>query len=234
VAVRDAAITGMAADGGVLAFTFAQFAGSDDLDRPLLAHDYVRIDLDAGQVTAPVNVPGYVVAAFGPEVFTVEDVWGDDWSVTSTVVAARTDSGDVEVRERLELPQGAYDLRSAGRTLYFTTGEGFVVPLFDGLGRPEHLLPESDIGSVSLGSALALGPIVSGAGSFRTLLLPEDGTALVSRDGLTVEHWDFTHATAELSWSVTIPAYPLRAHADTLNPGQYLLAAGYAGDLTLP
>ncbi len=234
VAVGNAAITGLVADGAVLAFTFAKFAGQDELGRPLLAHDYVRIDLDGGVVTPSVNVPGYLVAAAGPEVFTVEDEWGDDWSVTSTVVAARTGAAGVEVRDRLVLPEGAYDLRAAGGTLFFTTGGGFVVPLFDGLGRPDQLLPESDIGTVRLGAALALGPVISGAGSFRTLLLPEDGTALVSRDGLSVERWDVAQAAADLNWTVALPAYPLRVHADTVNPGQYLVAMGYAGDLTLP
>jgi hypothetical protein len=218
----------------VLAVTFAKFAGQDELNRPLLEHDYVRIDLDDGVVTPSVNVPGYVVAAAGPELFTVEDDWRDDWSVTSTVVAVRTGAGGVEVRDRLVLPQGAYDLRAAGGTLFFSTGGDFVVPLFDGLGRPGPWLPESDIGTVRLGAALALGPAISGSGSFRTLLLPEDGAALLSRDGITVERWDVSGAAAELSWTVALPAYPLRAHADTANPGQYLVALGYAGDITLP
>ena len=73
VAVSDAAITGIVADGAVLAFTMARFAGHDALDRPLLENDYVRIDLDAGRVTAPVRVPGYVVAASGADLFTVEE-----------------------------------------------------------------------------------------------------------------------------------------------------------------
>jgi hypothetical protein len=33
---------------------------------------------------------------------------------------------------------------------------------------------------------------------------------------------------------VALPAYPLRAHADTVNAGQYLVALGYAGEITLP
>lgn len=234
VAVGNAAITGMVADGAVLAFTLGTFAGRDDLDRPLLDHDYVRIDLDAGTVTTPVSVPGYVVAATGRDLFTVQDNWGDDWSVISTVVAARTAAGTVEVLDRLALPAGAYDLRAAGATLFFTTGGGFVVPLLDGLDRPVQWLPDSDIGTVRLGAALALGPEVSGTDTFRTLLLPEDGAALVSRDGLTVERWDLAGTTAELSWTAALPAYPLRAHADAANFGRYLLALGYAGDLTLP
>jgi len=234
VAVGDAAITGFVADGAALAFTFARFAGQDELNRPLLEHNYVRIDLDGRVVTPSVNVPGYVVAAAGPEVFTVQDSWGDDWSVTSTVVAARTDAGGVDVRDRLVLPEGAYDLRAAGRTLFFSRGGSFLVPLLDGLDRPGQWLPQSDIGTVRLGAELALGPEISGTDAFRTLLLPEDGAALVSRDGLTVQRWDVAGAAAELSWTVALPAYPLRAHADTVNPGRYLVTLGYAGDLTLP
>jgi hypothetical protein len=154
--------------------------------------------------------------------------------VTSTVVAARTVAGGIEVLDRLALPDGAYDLRAAGGTLFFARGGGLVVPMLDGLDRPGQFLPESEIGTIRLGAGLALGPVIGGTGAFRTLLLPEEGAALVSRDGLTVERWDVAGAAADLSWSVGLPAYPLRAHADMANPGRYLVALGYAGDLTLP
>ncbi|MGH8224064.1 MAG: beta-propeller domain-containing protein [Woeseiaceae bacterium] len=234
VAVRDAAITGLVADGTVLAFTMATFAGQDNLDRPLLQSDYLRIDLDTGSTTQPVGVPGYVVAATGSHLFTIEDLWGEDWSVTSHVVAARVASDAVEALDRLALPAGAYDLRAAGTTLFFSTGGGEIVPLLDGLGRPEHGLPESHIGTARLGAVLALGTEISGTEAFCTLLLPEDGAALVSRDGLIVERWDVTGSVAELSWQENLPAYPLRAHADAANVGRYLLALGYAGDISLP
>ena len=234
VAIGNAAITGFVADGSVLAFTFAKYAGLDDLDRPLLEHDYVRIDLDAGTVAPTVNVPGYVVAAADSEVFTVEDLWADDWTVTSTVVASSIVAGGTEVRDRLVLPDGAYDLRAAGGTLFFSTGGDFVVPVLDALDPAGHWLPESEIGTVRLGTALALGAVISGTSAFRTLLLPEDGAALVSRDGLTVERWDVAGSVANLSWTEALPGFPLRAHADTISPGKYLVALGYAGDLTLP
>jgi hypothetical protein len=234
VAVGNAGITGFVADDATLAFTFAQFAGQDERGRPLLAHDYVRIDFEAGTVTPSVRVPGFVVAATGATLYTIENQWGDDWSVNSTVVAARTSEGGVEVRDRLALPAGAYDLRAAGSTLFFTTGGGFVVPLFDGLGRPGPWLPESTIGTVRLGATLAPGPELPGTGAFRTLLLPEDGSALVSRDGLGIERWDLAGSVAELDWTAEVPGYPLRAHADTANAGRYLVALGYAGELTLP
>jgi hypothetical protein len=232
--VTDAAITGVVADGAELAFTMARFAGQDDFDRPLLENDYVRIDLDAGSVTEPVSVPGYVVAASGADLFTVEDTWADDWSVTSNVVAARIDSGAAQVLDRLALPAGAYDLRAAGATLFFSTGGDLIVPMLDALGRPDQWLPESRIGTVQLGAALASGAEIGGPGAFRTLLLPEEGAALVSRDGLTVERWDVSGAAAELTWQETLPAWPLHAHADAVNAGKYLLALGYAGDISLP
>ena len=234
VAVSDAAITGIVADGAVLAFTLARFAGQDDLDRPLLENDYVRIDLDAGRVTAPVGVPGYVVAASGADLFTVEDIWGEDWSVTSNVVAVRMDSGAAELLDRLALPAGAYDLRAVGATLFFSTGGDLIVPMLDALGRPDQWLPESRIGTVRLGPALAAGAEIGGTDAFRTLLLPEEGATLISRDGLTVERWDVSGAAPELSWQKILPAYPLRAHADAVNAGKYLLALGYAGEISLP
>ena len=234
VATRNAAITGFVADRAVLAFTFAQYAGQDTLGRPLLEHDYVRIDLDAGVVTPAVNVPGHVVAAAGSELFTVEERWAQDWSVTSAVVAAHVASGGVDIRDRLALPEGAYDLRAAGSTLYFSRGGNFVVPLFDALDPVGPMLPETEIGTVRLGAALALGPVIAEADTFRTLSLPEDGSALVARGGLAVERWDVAGATAQLSWTAEVPGYPLRAHADTVNPGRYLVAMGYSGELSLP
>ena len=196
------------ADGAVLAFTLARFAGQDDLDRPLLENDYVRIDLDAGRVTAPVGVPGYVVAASGADLFTVEDIWGEDWSVTSNVVAVRMDSGAAELLDRLALPAGAYDLRAVGATLFFSTGGDLIVPMLDALGRPDQWLPESRIGTVRLGPALAAGAEIGGTDAFRTLLLPQEGATLISRDGLTVERWDVSGAAPELSWQKSLPAYP--------------------------
>jgi hypothetical protein len=234
VAVSDAAITGVVVDGAVLAFTLARFGGQDDLERPLLENDYVRIDLDAGSVTEPVSVPGYVVAASGEDLFTVEDTWADDWSVTSNVVAARIDSGAAQVLDRLALPAGAYDLRAAGATLFFSTGGGLIVPMLEGLGRPDQWLPESRIGTVQLRAELAAGAEIGGPGAFRTLLLPEEGAALISRDGLTVERWDVSGADAELTWQEMLSAWPLHAHADAVNAGKYLVALGYAGDISLP
>ena len=104
----------------------------------------------------------------------------------------------------------------------------------DGLGRPDHLLTESSIGTVRLGPELAAGAEIISTDAFRTLLLPEDEAALVLRDGLTVERWDLAGATAELAWHRTLPAYPLGADVDAANAGKYLLALGYAGDTSVP
>jgi hypothetical protein len=235
IAVRDAAITGLAADGNMLAFTMATYAGQDDLDRPLLNNEYLRIDLDSGEQTAPVSVPGYVVAADGPDVYTVEEAWGENWSVTSQVVASRMSAGVVSVLDRLALPEGAYDLRAAGGTLFFSSGGGLVRPMvYDAIGGAGLWLPDSHIGTVRLGAALALGAEISGNDAFRTLLLAEDGAALITRDGLAAERWDLSGATATLDWSESLSGYPLRAHADTAYAGHYLLALGYAGELSLP
>jgi hypothetical protein len=234
VMVRDAAITGFVSDGAALAFTMATPAGQDDLDRPLLQHDYVRIDLDSGSMTEAIGVPGYVVATAGRDLVTVEDEWEDDWSVSSQVVVARVGSGTVEVLDTLTLPKGAFDLRAAGATLFFSTGGGVFVDSLIGTVGSDAGLPELHIGTVRLGAALEFGAEVSGGDAFRTLLLPEDGAALVSRDGLIVEHWNLAGSAAELSWDATLASYPLRAHADTMNPGEFLLALGYAGDVSLP
>jgi hypothetical protein len=234
VAVSGAVITGVAADGTVLAFTMARFAGQDDFDRPLLENEYVRVDLDAGSATQPVSVPGYLVAANGADLFTVEDIWAEDWSVTSSVVAARIDSGAARVLDRLALPAGAYDLRAVGATLFFSTGDDLIVPMLGVLDGPDRWIPESHIGTVRLGAALAAGAEIGGSDAFRTLLLPEDGAALILRDGFTVERWDTSGATAELAWQETVSSWPLRAHADAANAGKYLLALGYAGDVSLP
>lgn len=225
----------MVADGSTLAFTVARYGGQDHLDRPLLATDYVRIDLSAGSALPPVRVPGYVGAASGADLFTVEDAWGEHWSVSSHVVAVRIAAGVAEVQDRLELPPGAYDLRAAGATLFFSTDGGRIAPMADVLGGPDYLLTESRLGTVRLGMALVPGPqIGGGTAAFCSLLLPEDGAALAVRDGLLAERWDLTGELAQLSWASSLPAYPLHARADSARIGHYLLALGYAGGVSLP
>ena len=57
---------------------------------------------------------------------------------------------------------------------------------------------------------------------------------MILRDGFTVERWDTSSATAERDWQETVASWPLRARADAANAGRYLLALGYAGDVSLP
>ena len=234
VDIHGGAITGFTTDGPALAFTFAHQAGLDDASRPLVREEYARIDLDTGKVDAPVNVPGYLVAVQGADVFVIEEQWGTDWSLTASVVAAQIASGQVQVTDRLALPARAFDFRAAGRTLFYTEGNGFVVPVLSGLDSAAPPLQVSTIGTVHLGTALAMGPRIDGTDAFRWLLLPEDGAALISRDGGTVERWDVSVPEATLTWTAQPSGYPLRAHSDPAAPGHYLLALGFGGAVELP
>jgi hypothetical protein len=234
VDVRGGAVTGFTADGAVLAFTFAHQAGVDDVDRPLVREELVRIDLDTDVATAPVNVPGYILAAQGADTFLIEEQWGEEWSLTNSVVAARVADGQVQVLDRLALPARAYDLRVAGTTLFFTEGNNEVVPVLEVFDAAAPWLPSSTIGTVNLGAALAIGPVINGNDAFRWLLLPEDGAALVARDASAVERWDLSGSEATLTWTAELSGYPLHARSDPAAPGRYLLALGFAGTSELP
>ncbi len=234
VDVQGGAVTGFTADGAALAFTFAHQAGVDDADRPLVREELVRIDLDTDVATAPVNVPGYVVAAQGADTYLIEELWGEEWSLTNSVVAARVADGQVQELDRLALPTRAYDLRAAGMTLFYTEGNNEVVPVLDVLDVAAPWLPSSTIGTVHLGAALAMGPMINGNDAFRWLLLPEDGAALVARDASTVEKWDVSGSEAALTWTAELSGYPLHARSDPAAPGRYLLALGFAGTAELP
>jgi hypothetical protein len=122
IEVHGGAITGITSDGPVLAFTFAHEGEVDADGRPVVRQEYVRTDLDSGAAQSPVNVPGYVVAAAGEDVFVVDEEWGDGWSLSRSVVAARVGDGEARVLDRLPLPERAYDLRAAGSTLFYTEG----------------------------------------------------------------------------------------------------------------
>jgi hypothetical protein len=234
IEVRGAAVTGFTADGPALAFTIAQAAGIDDLGRPLVSERLVRVDLDTGESSGPFEVPGFVVAAQGADVFLVEEQWRHEWTWTGSVVSARIADGAAQVLDRLALPDLAYDFQAAGETLYFTESSNVVVPVLDALDASAPWMPGSVLGTVRLGDSLALGPRIEGTDAFRWLLLPEDGAALLTRDGLTVERWGVASAEATLSWSVDLAAYPLRARPDPAESGRYLLALGYAGMMALP
>jgi hypothetical protein len=234
VEIRGGAVTGFTADGSALAFTFAEYAGTDDGDRPLVRQHFVRVDLDTGEASAPANVPGYVVAARGADAYTVEEQWGEDWSLTIDVVSSTVADGEASVLDRLALPANVYDLRATGATLLYTIGGDLAVPVL-GKGDPSApWLPSSAIGTVRLGPSLADGPTIEGSDAFRWLLLAEENTALVMRAALTIECWDISAAEATLSWSAALAGYPLRAHADPATAGRYLVALGYAGAVELP
>lgn len=234
VEIRDGAVTGFVADGAALALTFGRFAGNDTQDRPLLRHDFVRIDLEAGVATTPVNVPGYVVAASGSDVFTIEEEWAAGWSCDLFVAASRLGAGEPTLLDRLPVPEGSYDFRAAGSTLFFTTGGGFFFPLFGGMDPSAPWMPAFEIRTVRLGEDLVEGPAIGGSDAFRSLLLAEEGAALVSRDGFTVERWDVSGATAVETFSSDLGGFAYRAHADPANPGRYLIPMGYAGVAEIP
>jgi hypothetical protein len=88
------------------------------------------------------------------------------------------------------------------------------------------------LGTVRLGATLAFGPSVSDV-AFLSLLLAEDGAALVVRDGVTIERWDVSGPSAVRTFSVDAGSYPFAARAD-VTPGSYLVALGYGGLAVLP
>jgi hypothetical protein len=244
-------VTGFALDGETLVYTQGGYVDSDDRGRPWMRHDLVRVDLATRAASAPQNVPGYVVSARGNLVTTGEEIWDADWIYGVNVVACDVPaSGPVTVLSRLALPDGSYDLRAAGGTLYFTSSKYSEGGGSGGGGSPPPTagplpsttvpglldapwMPTTSIGTVRLSASLSFGPALTTAGSFATLLLPEDGSALLAKDGVTVERWDVTGATAVLSFTVATGVPPLSARAD-LVPGGYLLALGYGGLLVTP
>lgn len=241
VALAEGFVTGFALDGETLAFTSALPVRPDEEGRPRLTHALTRIDLASRAVDGPVNVPGWILALDGGLAWTAEEVWGDGWSWTCDVVALDLAGAEPAVLDRLTLPEGAYDLRAAGRTLFFsrlgawpTPGEppGGIVPLD---GERGGIVPGFDAGlaSVRLGAVLALGPSIEARDAFRTLLLAEDGAALVVRDGVTLERWDVTGAAAARTFEVGVTGWPLAAQADAA-PATYLVALGYGGWVRVP
>lgn len=232
IAVRDGVVTGFVGDGADLAFTFARHAGYDGIDRPLLRHDYVRVNLAGGTASAPKNVPGYIVAAAGTLVTTIEESWDIGWAFETAVVVSDVSGPEATTLDRLALPAGAYDLRAAGGTLWYTSGS-WIMPMFASPILPGDI-PSPEIGTVRLGTTLSLGPTIRGGSGFANLLLPESGSALLLRDGFIVERWDVGGATAAKLWGQEVSGYPLSARADSLHPGRYLVPLGFGGYADLP
>jgi hypothetical protein len=245
----DGVVTGFCLDGETLVYTTGAYAASDDQGRPRMRHDLVRVDLVSRAQSAPRNVPGWVIAAAGALDYTIEERWTDGWEWTCDVVASRESPASTDVVSRLTLPQGAYDLRAAGATLYFTattwassggSGGGGSGTFLAGV-RPTGVVdddpngwwPTTSIGTVRLAASLSGGPEIESAQAFLTMLLPEDGSVLVVRDGREVVRFDVTGFDAVESWSVDVDGYPVSARADEA-PATYVLALGYAGLLTAP
>jgi hypothetical protein len=256
VEVRGGFVTGFVADGADLVFTVGSFAGDDHAGRPLMLHDLVRVGLAGHTATTPVNVPGYVLAASASRVYTFEETWGADWNFASAVVASDVSGGTAALLDRLALPAGAYDARAAGATLFFTTNGGYPTPMVGtgGMGSgggnampgapgiaglPDNMpggmpfLPTAEIGTVRLGATLDFGPSITYDADFASLLLPEDGAALVVRNGVAVDRWIVSGPAAVLDWSSDVGAWPASARPDTL-PGTYLLALGFGGFVSAP
>jgi len=247
VALHGGYVTGFVADGADLVFTFGSYAGNDGAGRPLMLHDLARVDLTAHTASVPVNVPGLVIASQGSRLFTHEETWGIGWTSESAVVVSDVVAGVVTPLDRLTLPAGSYDLRTAGQTLWFTSYGGGIVPMPGGGGGVAILegsmgsdpamgapfMPSAEIRTVRLGTTLAFGPTIAYDADFASLLLPEEGGALVVRNGVTVDRWNVTGPTAVLLGTTDVGAWPESARPDT-TPGTYLLALGFGGFASLP
>lgn len=258
IEVEDAYVTGFVADdGGDLVYTVGDGAPFDGSGRPRMRHDLVRVHLADRTTTTAVNVPGYVVSAAGDNVYTAEETWTEGWSWETSILAisiGAAPDNTATVLDRLTLPEGAYDLRAAGATLFFTrttwapgpeplppdplVGTGGTLDPNMAWASPDNVwdpgLPTTTLGTVRLASTLSLGPSLSDDTHWVSLLLPEDGSALVLVDGVTVERWSFAGATAVRIWSSEVGSWPLVARPDPANPGSYFLALGYAGLATAP
>ena len=224
VSVDGGYVSGFALDGETLAYTVGSFARNDSAGRPWMSHDLVQVDLPTHAATATVQVPGYVVALAGGVVYTIEERWNEGWTYKTSVVATNVVGPLPTELSRFALPDGCYDLRVAGGTLFFTEGMGWwATPVAVGggggvsvggvgaggmgnvadaatpptdAGRPSWggfdvpSVPTTTIGTVHLAPLLAAGPSIDTGAGFATLLLADDGRALLVRDGVTLEGWD--------------------------------------------
>jgi hypothetical protein len=232
-------VSGFALDGDDLVYTTADEAGPDGAGRPRVAHALVRLDLPTRAASAPTNVPGYVLAVVDGVVVTAEETWTEGWSWSCDVVACAVDeAGAVEVLDREPLPQGAHDLRAAGATLWFSAFDassppGPALPPAGGVAwaEPGLWLPTSDVGCVRLGASLSRGPTIGGA--FRSILLAEEETVLLVRDGVVVERFDLEGVAATPVWSHDAGAFARAARRD-LDGASHLVALGHGGLVVLP
>lgn len=231
IVLRGVTATGTALDGESLALTLGGDAGLDASSRPLVRHNFRRIDLTTLTVTEQSNVPGALLAIDGQRVYTVEDLWNSGWSVRTNIVAAELRPNRAAVLDRVPLPSGAFDLRVAGSTLHYTVGTGAFGPVFTADAMP--WMPATEVHTLRLGATLHAGPTIDTGTAFATLLLVEEAGVLVVRNGVTVERWDTSGASAVLEWSRDIGLYPRNAHAD-LPAGSYMLSLGLGGSVRVP
>lgn len=231
IVVRGVFASGTAIDGETLALTLGGDAGFDDSSRPLARHNFHRVDLTTLAVTAEANVPGALLAITGDRVFTVEDQWNTGWSVRTSVVASELRPARAVVLDREPLPDGAFDLRVAGATLYYTVSTGEYGPVFVAYATP--WAPTTEVRTLRLGATLQAGPTIDTGDAFATLLLVEPTGALVVRNGVSVERYDVSGSSAVLEWSRDIGLFPRTARAD-LPAGSYVLALGFGGTTRVP
>jgi hypothetical protein len=237
IAVGGGLVTGFALDGETLLLTRGRHAGFDRGGRPLMRSELYAVDLDALIASAPIAVPGAVLRRDGDLLFTLEERWGrHGHDFASQVVASRLADGASARIDSFELPQWSYDVRVAGATLFHTRdlggapGPGGTVS--SGPPGAGSRAPSTAIGTVRLAAALAAGPQIDGAAEFGSLLLAEEGSALVQRNGTEVEAWDLRGRSALRTWRAAVGTWPVAARAD--GAARYLLALGYGGHVELP
>jgi hypothetical protein len=243
VGVRDAFVTGFLAERELLVFTYGWYVGDDPEGRPLMRHKLARLDLDTLSLGYEMAVPGYVVRYSGGLVHTIEETWDEHWSFDVAVVACELDKGNAKVLDRLDLPQGAYDLRAPGDTLWYSTYGDVVVGHpggpntgtgTSGSAGPDGGGASAKIGTVRLGPHLSFGPKLAYEEHFASLLFAEEQSALVVVDGLALDRWELGAGPPVLSWSHELGSWPQSARPDDSVPGSYVLALGYGGSLVVP
>ncbi|MGQ0612367.1 MAG: beta-propeller domain-containing protein [Planctomycetaceae bacterium] len=235
IEVRGGYGTGFVTEEEILHVTVARDGGADGIGRPLLSQVYFRVDLAAGTASAGIAIPGSLLAAAGDLLFTLEETWLSGYTYASKVIASRVAGGSAQRLSELDVPEGAYDFRAGGMTLTYTVG--FSLPVVGpGIGAPDSFWAppiSSEIRTVRLAPVLANGPTIHYPDAYATLLLPEQGAALVLRNGTVVDRWDVGGVSAVRDWAVETGAYVVGARPD-LVPGSYLLALGYGGVVVVP
>jgi len=235
IEVRGGYVTGFVTEGEILHLTTARDGGADRSGRPLLRQTYYRVDLAAGTASTGLAIPGALLAASGDLLFTLEETWASGFSYVSRVIASRVAAGSAVRLSELAVPDGAYDFRAGGLTLYYTVGSilpigGPGIAVADSFWAPPLT---SEIRTVRLAPALAHGPSIFYPDAYANLLLPEQGGALVLRNGTVVDRWNVSGASAVRDWAVETGAYVIGARPDRF-PGSYLLALGYGGVVVVP